>query len=81
MTFKEFKQVHDSWREFRKKKPINKFFIILLYPFVLICSIFLILLAVGCIASVSQTNYRRSDKYRKVIKEGLFFDTVEYHEK
>ncbi len=80
MTFKQFKELHDSWREWRKKKPQNIILIVLYYPFVL----FVFLLLKGIIASILlsyEQKHNRSKKFKKVIKEGLFYDSVEYHEK
>lgn len=32
-------------------------------------------------SSANKINYRNSNKYRKVIKEGLFWNDIEYHER
>lgn len=81
MKFKDFKELHDSWREWRKKKPRNKYLIGFYYPFILICVIAAKVAILCSISSLDRKSYRRSDKYKKVIKEGLFYDTIEYHEK
>jgi len=69
-----------------QNKPINskrkKYFY---FPFVWIGITFfgvaILLIAKYVSSEVSRKPYRYSDKYKKVIKEGIFFDTVEYHEK
>lgn len=77
-TFKSFKTFCG------KQKIKTTILVVILYPFALIglalfyC--FLISLAL-MIKGQNKTSYRTSPNYRKVIKEGLFWDTVEYHEK
>lgn len=57
---------------------------ILRFQFVLIFWIWVLLLIILFYPSSgggSRKSYRHSNRYRKVIKEGIFFDSVEYHER
>ncbi len=84
-TYKEFSRFNDCYRLKINKKPRNpKWLKVIYYPFALIglgllylCFFWLI----AMVKSSSRTSYRSSGKYRKVIKEGILFDTVEYHER
>ena len=66
-----------------REKPVPTWRIVLYYPFVLFFC-FLLFLAIRKIVSAivnSPSHKYPSDRYRKVIKEGVFWDTVEYHER
>lgn len=52
---------------------------LLLATLMCVFTLFLAIFAASILAK-SNSRYDRS-KYRKVIKEGVFFDTVEYHER
>ena len=82
LSFRCFSQLSDEWREVRKKKPNPKWKKVLLYPFFLIVCIFIMIFLVLTFNAIrSRPSYRTSGKYKKVIKEGLLWDSVEYHEK
>jgi hypothetical protein len=82
-TFKEFRQFNDNWRKSQKREPQHKFLVATYYPFAILGITFLFILLAMLIGSVesSKRSYRYSGKYKKVIKEGVLFDTVEYHER
>ena len=84
-TFKEFCQCNDYWRLKINKKPRNKKWVkIIYYPFALIILTFLFIslfIIIGSIKSGSAKSYRHSGKYKKVIKEGILWDSIEYHER
>jgi putative salt-induced outer membrane protein YdiY len=83
-TFNEFRRFNNSWRESQKKEHQHKYIVAFYYPFALIGLCLLYGAFFWFIASTrsrSRYSYRTSDKYRKVIKEGIFWDTVEYQEK
>ena len=76
---------YSDFKKFCKKreKPLPNWRINLYYPFVwLVCFLFFITV-ISIIRSVMNTPSRKypSEKYRKVVKEGVFWDTVEYHER
>ena len=89
LTYSEFSKFNDGWMVKYRNKPKNKkWFKIVCYPFALIgWSIILILfysfisMVVNSSRNASRYNYRTDNKYKKVIKEGILFDTVEYHER
>ena len=82
-TFNEFVQFNNSLRERSKKKHQHKILIALYYPFVLmlICLFYWVISTINTKRKSKLEDYRSSDKYKKVIKEGIFFDTIEYHER
>ena len=83
-TFNEFRKFNNSWRESQKKEHQHKYVVAFYYPFALIglCLLYgAFFWVIAAVKSSSKYSYRRSDKYRKVIKEGIFWDSVEYHER
>ncbi len=84
-TYNEFRTFNNKWRQHFNKERQHKFVIAFYYPFAILGLCFLYAIFFWAVESVkgssSKNNYRRSSKYKKVIKEGLFFDTVEYHER
>ncbi len=84
LKFSDFKEFSNSRQKKRKKAPINKYLLLFYYPFALLfmfilcISFYMVLLSVKNQKSYS---YRNSDKYRKVIKEGFFWDSIEYHQR
>lgn len=83
-TYREFSKWHDGYMlKFIKKPRRQKWIKKIYYPFALlglciIYSAFFWLFVM--VFSAKKRSYRYSNKYKKVIKEGVFFDTVEYHE-
>lgn len=84
-SYKKFSRYNDWYRLKINKKPRNpKWLKVTYYPFALIglCLLYgAFFWLIVMVRSSNRTSYRTSDKYRKVIKEGILFDTVEYHEK
>lgn len=86
-TFTEYCYIDNMIRAKRNKPLRKKTTHVIRYPFhllglLIICSaVVTIIPRVPLTRSNSVTNYRTSPKYRKVIKEGIIFDTVEYHER
>ncbi len=82
-TYQEFKSLHNDYRESRKKEHLNPTIVAICYPFFIIS----LLLLLGALAflfsssSSSNNSHKSSRKYKKVVKEGLFWDSVEYHER
>lgn len=85
ITFKEFSKFNDKHRFFFKKKPNSKFIKIVYYVPVLIIMTFVFLILKAIVVAHKENKrkypYRYDSKYKKVIKEGILFNTVEYHEK
>ncbi len=85
-TYEQFLDFNNDWRKSQKKEHQHKALIALYYPFALIV-LCLLYVFIFCIfsklqsSSYSSKGYRNSDRYRKVIKEGVFYDSVEYHER
>ena len=85
ISYKEFSEINDEYM-LARNKPVNpkklKYFY---YPFVWLGITFfglvILLIAKSASQEINRKPYRYSDKYKKVIKEGVFFDTIEYHEK
>ncbi len=84
-TYKEFSKFNDMFMLNVMEKPLNKKWVkIIYYPFAiigLVATYSVIYLLIDASAHSDRTSYKRSDKYRKVIKEGILFDTIEYHER
>ena len=80
MTFKYFSELNDQWRDHVKMPRNKKWLKIVFYPFALLLKAMVIGMVQRILADVKRKAHHR-EKYKKVIKEGLFFDTVEYHEK
>lgn len=84
-TLKEFSRFNDYYRlKIRGKTKNKKWMKIALYllsllgltiAFISFCII------LASLHSASRKSYRHSSNYRKVIKEGILWDTVEYHER
>ncbi len=75
--YKEFSELHDN--TIRKgQKPRNGVIKFIYFIMIMIFIGFLIFM-IKCMVNDSKP-YRTSSKYKKVIKEGVFFDTIEYHE-
>ena len=85
-TYSEFSKFNDGYRLKWKRKPRNSESLKkIYYPFALIgvltlhlCMGFLI---IGMMQRKRQPEYKTSSDYRKVIKEGVFFDSIEYHQR
>lgn len=84
-TYKEFSRCNDYYRLKFKRRPRNpKWLKVAYYPFALLGLLLLYGVFSWAIALVKEQqrySYRHDSKYRKVIKEGIFFDTTEYHER
>lgn len=82
ITYKEFSEFHDKIiRAGKKPRPsIVKW---IYYPLFLLIFGWAILLIRGLIENASRraSSPKYSQKYRKVIKEGILWDNVEYHER
>lgn len=84
-TYKEFSRFNDYYLLKVKRQPRNpKWLKAIYYPFALLG----LLLIYGVFKWMidlaneqQQYSYRHDSKYKKVIKEGIFFDTTEYHER
>lgn len=89
ISFNEFSRLNDYYRLKIRHKPRNKTWVKLIYyPVFIIVSLLLYAVLFFLIESFKDTlrrskkySYRTSTNYKKVIKEGVLFDTVEYHEK
>lgn len=81
--FKDFCRLNDRFRlVVLKKKTKNPTWLKIIYfPFFVLFIGFFAFILRGLIASSRQPYYKDSTKYRKVIKEGLLFDSIEYHER
>ena len=84
-SFKQFSRCNDYYRLKIKRKPRNKKWVkVVYYPFVILGLVLLgisLIVLIITIKSHSGKSYRNSKNYRKVIKEGLLWNTVEYHER
>ena len=85
MSLFEFYPKYSSFKEYLKKsdKPMATWKIILLYPLALL-GIFLVTITVISVVKLiaNSTPFKYpSSKYKKVVKEGIFWDTTEYHER
>ena len=84
LTYLELKEFLNKRRLKKNKKPLKKWICIFYYGLAIIgigLFMFMILLMAVILKSSSRKSYRKSDNYRKVIKEGIFYDSVEYHER
>ena len=69
-------------RIFKERAWINKWYKAIPIWIIINITCFLIIIALkGFESRMSRYNKYPSDKYRKVVKEGLFWDTTEYHER
>jgi len=80
-TYKEFKEFFA-----KKEKPLNNFIAIPCYVLSLIGLTLLLIIMVFVVVSVFNSSKRISkkyppEKYRKVVKEGILWDRVEWHER
>ena len=83
-TYREFTKTNNWWRKSLGKEKNHKVVIAIYYPFSIVgvAIIYLFLFwAIAMLKDSSKVSYRNSRKYKKVIKEGILFDTVEYHER
>jgi len=79
--YKTFSNFHDEVLR-ADKKPAKTWIKIILYPFYLLTLSILTAMFLGFITSISEKKSKYpSDRYRKVIKEGILWDDVEYHER
>ena len=82
-TYKEFKECKFLFG--KRTKPLNNFIAIPLYGLSIIGLTLIIVMIAFMVASVLCKNSRPSkyprDKYRKVVKEGIFWDSIEWHER
>jgi len=81
-------ELYPSFRGFKeffkdRDKPMATWRIVILYPFALIGITILILTIRSILTRIANSERRKypSEKYRKVVKKGLFWDTTEYHER
>lgn len=83
LSFKTLCELVDSFRADKNKKPLPKYVHIFLYPIYFICALLLItMLVYGTYLILSRKKeYKNPKKYKKVVKEGIFFTTYEYHER
>lgn len=69
----------------RRNKPFAKLKMYIYYPsyflFVINCILFLFALVAMVAGSKSESSKYPSSRYRKVVKKGLIWDSVEYHER
>ncbi len=87
-TFKQFIRINNWWNR-KNKKPNNPTWVLVVYYPLIIFSIFwihvlILMLFIHLRASMEKServSYRKSPQYKKVIKEGLLWDSVEYHER
>ena len=84
-TYKDFSRFNDWYRLKVSKKHRNpKWLKVIYYPLALI-GVFLFHLFVAWVLALimdsTRKAYRTSGEYRKVIKEGLFWDSIEYHQR
>lgn len=86
-TYKEWSKHSDSYKKLIKQQPRSSFEKKIMYPFVFVLCFILAIIIFSFINSMKQklkeaerVSYRTSNKYKKIIKEGIIFDTVEYHE-
>ena len=81
-TYKEFSRFNDWCRLKVNKKPRNpKWIKVIYYPFALVLYAMIYSVIMGMIKGPSRPSYKTSDKYRKVIKQGILWDSIEYHER
>jgi hypothetical protein len=82
-TYNDFVEFHNHWRQNLGRKPRHKVLLAIYYPFALLIFTFtigmIVLVLTSLIGSARKTSHR--SKYKKVIKEGLFWDTTYYIEK
>ena len=75
--YKEFSEMHNN--TIRKgQKPRSHIVKVVYFGLIMMVLGFIIMMAKSI---KTQPSYRRDPKYKKVIKEGVLFDTIEYHEK
>lgn len=82
---KELFKIYSSFFESKEDKKSKKIKLqilkyVLFIPF-LMFSGFVVLLILSMKDNAGSKIYRTSPNYKKVIKEGVLFDTVEYHER
>ena len=85
-AFTEFRDLCNKHRKLANKEPFKGYIVVILYILV-ITGLALFGLGIytfivkGNLDKMEDENYMKSPNYRKVIKEGLFFDSIEYHER
>lgn len=85
--FTEFRDMCDKHRKSANKEPFKGYVVVILYILVLTglalfgLGIYTFIISMRTDDKRANINYKKSQNYRKVIKEGLFFDTIEYHER
>lgn len=72
--------MNDELRIGRNKTP-NPFILKIIYFGMVWGFAFMVVGFLKAIVDKSKENERHSKKYRKVIKEGILWDSVEYHER
>lgn len=72
---------YSKFMDLLTKKPLHKWEKIVLFPIWCLFVLFLVLSITAVRRHKIENPHRYSNKYRKVIKEGVFFTTTEYHEK
>lgn len=87
LSFNAWSDLSDFWRGRQQKEKRSNVFKFLLYPFYIISGVILMIMFLSFLKSINSAKKRSeerrelSEKYRKVIKEGVLFKTVEYHER
>lgn len=75
-SFVEFTKFNNRYRELNSKPHQKKAVLAFYYPFavvglIILCTFFIwIVIIIAC--KKNESSYRSSDKYKKVIKEGVF---------
>jgi len=85
-TYSEFSKFNDGYRLKHRKKPRNpewlkKAYYPLALIGMLIGGVFLIFIQNSLRKTHRKPSYKTSPNYRKVIKEGVLWDSVEYHQR
>lgn len=84
MSLFQFYPKYSSFKEYLKKSdnPMATWKIILLYPLALLGIFLATIIVVGIVKAISSSDTCKypPNKYKKVIKKGILWDTTEYHE-
>jgi Na+/H+ antiporter NhaC len=87
LSFTAWSDLSDLYRGIRKKTKRGKLFKVITYPVYLIFGLFFSLALVSMIRGFKNARLESERKrdleqnYRKVIKKGILFTTMEYHQR
>ncbi len=87
LSFTAWSDLSDLYRGFRKKSKRGRFFKVITYPVYLIFGLIFSLAFVSLVRGFKNARLESERKrdleqnYRKVIKQGVFFTTTEYHQR